>query len=125
MTHEKEPIFGGADHRDDPRTRCRGEDRRDLPQVRHLGCDLLQVQGPVRRHDGVGRTAAADAGGGEREAEAPPGGEPAGQRGAEGPSDKKLLMRSEEHTSELQSLMRSSYAVFCLKKQTNNKRIQL
>src|SRR3546814_4924877 len=27
-----------------------------------------------------------------------------------------LLQRSEEHTSELQSLMRSSYAVFCLKK---------
>src|SRR3546814_735675 len=29
--------------------------------------------------------------------------------------------RSEEHTSELQSLMRSSYAVFCLKKKNNNK----
>src|SRR3546814_2272340 len=28
------------------------------------------------------------------------------------------LMRSEEHTSELQSLMRISYAVFCLKKKT-------
>src|SRR3546814_9185599 len=28
--------------------------------------------------------------------------------------------RSEEHTSELQSLMRSSYAVFCLKKKKNN-----
>src|SRR3546814_3217652 len=28
--------------------------------------------------------------------------------------------RSEEHTSELQSLMRISYAVFCLKKQNNN-----
>src|SRR3546814_7700297 len=28
--------------------------------------------------------------------------------------------RSEEHTSELQSLMRISYAVFCLKKQTKN-----
>src|SRR3546814_5202891 len=28
----------------------------------------------------------------------------------------KHLMRSEEHTSELQSLMRISYAVFCLKK---------
>src|SRR3546814_1042085 len=28
-------------------------------------------------------------------------------------------MRSEEHTSELQSLMRISYAVFCLKKQRN------
>src|SRR3546814_3920473 len=31
--------------------------------------------------------------------------------------------RSEEHTSELQSLMRSSYAVFCLKKKTNIKQI--
>src|SRR3546814_4929982 len=30
-------------------------------------------------------------------------------------------MRSEEHTSELQSLMRISYAVFCLKKKTQNK----
>src|SRR3546814_3343898 len=30
----------------------------------------------------------------------------------------KLLSRSEEHTSELQSLMRSSYAVSCLKKKT-------
>src|SRR3546814_2609028 len=29
--------------------------------------------------------------------------------------------RSEEHTSELQSLMRISYAVFCLKKKTMNK----
>src|SRR3546814_4779182 len=28
--------------------------------------------------------------------------------------------RSEEHTSELQSLMRKSYAVFCLKKKTTN-----
>src|SRR3546814_1307855 len=30
-----------------------------------------------------------------------------------------LWSRSEEHTSELQSLMRISYAVFCLKKKTN------
>src|SRR3546814_5821359 len=29
--------------------------------------------------------------------------------------------RSEEHTSELQSLMRISYAVFCLKKKKNHK----
>src|SRR3546814_9522261 len=29
--------------------------------------------------------------------------------------------RSEEHTSELQSLMRTSYAVFCLKKKKQNK----
>src|SRR3546814_8666055 len=31
--------------------------------------------------------------------------------------------RSEEHTSELQSLMRTSYAVFCLKKKTHNSNI--
>src|SRR3546814_971853 len=30
--------------------------------------------------------------------------------------------RSEEHTSELQSLMRISYAVFCLKKKMNKRR---
>src|SRR3546814_9238165 len=30
-------------------------------------------------------------------------------------------VRSEEHTSELQSLMRISYAVFCLKKKKKNK----
>src|SRR3546814_1834180 len=33
-------------------------------------------------------------------------------------------MRSEEHTSELQSLMRLSYAVFCLKKKKTNKKQQ-
>src|SRR3546814_2625671 len=31
------------------------------------------------------------------------------------------MVRSEEHTSELQSLMRISYAVFCLKKKNYNK----
>src|SRR3546814_3587294 len=39
-----------------------------------------------------------------------------GKRGRE-----KRTQRSEEHTSELQSLMRNSYAVFCLKK---NKTLQ-
>src|SRR3546814_3792313 len=34
----------------------------------------------------------------------------------------KVDPRSEEHTSELQSLMRNSYAVFCLKKKNNNTR---
>src|SRR3546814_4266038 len=38
----------------------------------------------------------------------------------EGPLD-CLVNRSEEHTSELQSLMRNSYAVFCLKKKTTKK----
>src|SRR3546814_2707437 len=32
-----------------------------------------------------------------------------------------LEIRSEEHTSELQSLMRISYAVFCLKKKKNTR----
>src|SRR3546814_4356415 len=32
-------------------------------------------------------------------------------------------LRSEEHTSELQSLMRNSYAVFCLKKKTKDSHI--
>src|SRR3546814_7292220 len=31
-----------------------------------------------------------------------------------------INLRSEEHTSDLQSLMRNSYAVFCLKKKKNN-----
>src|SRR3546814_6400567 len=31
----------------------------------------------------------------------------------------RTVLRSEEHTSELQSLMRISYAVFCLKKKKN------
>src|SRR3546814_9437604 len=35
------------------------------------------------------------------------------------PVDAVAVIRSEEHTSELQSLMRISYAVFCLKKKTS------
>src|SRR3546814_7366433 len=35
---------------------------------------------------------------------------------------KEKLRRSEEHTSELQSLMRISYAVFCLKKKKQKSR---
>src|SRR3546814_4862379 len=37
---------------------------------------------------------------------------------------RRVPPRSEEHTSELQSLMRISYAVFCLKKTKINKRLQ-
>src|SRR3546814_8006397 len=36
------------------------------------------------------------------------------------PKSIAIRRRSEEHTSELQSLMRISYAVFCLKKKNNN-----
>src|SRR3546814_1333788 len=41
---------------------------------------------------------------------------PSGNRCTENPGYCPSLYRSEEHTSELQSLMRISYAVFCLKK---------
>src|SRR3546814_2634204 len=63
---------------------------------------------------------------------APPvcaGGTPAAESGGDGEEARPrgsaivdvIPTRSEEHTSELQSLMRLSYAVFCLKKK-NNKR---
>src|SRR3546814_2588285 len=39
--------------------------------------------------------------------------------------DESVVIRSEEHTSELQSLMRISYAVFCLKKKNNISIIKL
>src|SRR3546814_6256333 len=38
------------------------------------------------------------------------------QAGADGIAQQSAALRSEEHTSELQSLMRTSYAVFCLEK---------
>src|SRR3546814_6278960 len=38
------------------------------------------------------------------------------------PQKRALIGRSEEHTSELQSLMRISYAVFCLQKKKYTKR---
>src|SRR3546814_1992986 len=37
------------------------------------------------------------------------------------PDQKRAYHRSEEHTSEIQSLMRISYAVFCLKKKNTHK----
>src|SRR3546814_4411473 len=42
-----------------------------------------------------------------------------GQRGRSG--GRRRARRSEEHTSELQSLMRISYAVFCLKKKNTQR----
>src|SRR3546814_1005228 len=48
------------------------------------------------------------------------GGVGGGQGGAHGVEVGRVTAaRSEEHTSELQSLMRISYAVFCLKKKKN------
>src|SRR3546814_4704004 len=44
-------------------------------------------------------------------------------RAKAGPTAFRREARSEEHTSELQSLMRISYAVFCLKKKKQTKRM--
>src|SRR3546814_10745745 len=63
---------------------------------------------PGHGADGAGGPASRDGPGGPvagRRARAPPC-----------PARRALLCRSEEHTSELQSLMRISYAVFCLTK---------
>src|SRR3546814_4800580 len=60
---------------------------------RHLAPQLLEPGGRVARHR---------------------------RRGARPRAGQAARGRSEEHTSELQSLMRISYAVFCLKKKKTN-----
>src|SRR3546814_3399063 len=47
---------------------------------------------------------------------------PLGDRGVDPLEEVEELGRSEEHTSELQSLMRISYAVFCLKKKSHRQK---
>src|SRR3546814_2385324 len=76
-------------------------------------------EGDSDNHEAYGRktdqqhSRAHDRGGPKRSQADPAADDPFGQRRAD--------QRSEEHTSELQSLMRISYAVFCLKKKTTNK----
>src|SRR3546814_5827805 len=72
------------------------------PDVRTAGRRAAQRSGPRVLHLGAGERRAA------------------GRR-----TRLRAAARSEEHTSELQSLMRNSYAVFCLKKKkkTSNTRV--
>src|SRR3546814_6336660 len=87
------------------RRRTRGRD----PYARALP---LSVQGlAVDRHDGGGACQIWWRG----EGKSRPGGG-AQRQGYAGQFYRPVRARSEEHTSELQSLMRISYAVFCLKK---------
>src|SRR3546814_3479036 len=100
------------------------------------GSDAADAEG---RHGGTRRRrprAAVDRRrAGHRRGRAPHAGTAQGAHGARGDADPRgaaaerhgarlfrrargLRDRSEEHTSELQSLMRNSYAVFCLKKKT-------
>ena len=55
-----------------------------VPQARHIGTDILRVEGEVRRHERLGRKATEAAGGRKRQAEEAAGRSDAGQRDAEG-----------------------------------------
>src|SRR3546814_6525529 len=70
-----------------------------LVDAEHL--DVALGRGPALAH-------------GHRQARQVAGLDPLGQVGGVGTV--RAVLRSEEHTSELQSLMRNSYAAFCLKK---------
>src|SRR3546814_8009612 len=99
------------------------------------GCssDLLPVGHPlVRRRLGLFpdlHPRGHDRGAALRGGQAGAPGDPRGPRprrlraphGLAGRAGPRPGLRSEEHTSELQSLMRTSYAVFCLKKKTKKK----
>src|SRR3546814_6275979 len=76
----------------------------DAAHVGEVGAGIVDGGEHVVGVDGAGR--------GQREA---------GQQDPEAAQAASAMgVRSEEHTSELQSLMRISYAVFCLKKKKHN-----
>src|SRR3546814_9926374 len=91
---------------------------RDHPGDRARPLRPARFAAPAAEHPGGG---AGDAGAHHRQPlRRPQAGDaveglPEGPRAQGGPG---AARRSEEHTSELQSLMRISYAVFCLKKKT-------
>src|SRR3546814_5517563 len=72
---------------------------------------------PPRRLHGPARSAVARPDVDRARHEKPPG----RRHRARSVQERRRHHRSEEHTSELQSLMRISYAVFCLKKKKENK----
>src|SRR3546814_6179898 len=108
------PIYQGRARlrpRGRPRPRCHAR-----PGLSRLAL-LLRLPG-LPEAGGPGAAPAPAQGGGDRRravrrVPAPPGAVDLGDRAA---SSASQVLRSEEHTSELQSLMRISYAVFCLKK---------
>src|SRR3546814_4377235 len=96
-----------------PRTKASRSERRYVQfhqlarTLAHIGEQCRHLRQHARREELRRRTLA----GGERRIAA----------GFGGAHHAQPVPRSEEHTSELQSLMRISYAVFCLKKKTNTK----
>src|SRR3546814_583327 len=95
-----------------------GSEHQRFPDRHFAGCRVRLVLRGVRLTDGLaGRSLPAAVGGllGRHQLVLGDGGlRPLQQLLA--PTDRAVWRRSEEHTSELQSLMRTSYAVFCLKK---------
>src|SRR3546814_2519948 len=93
-------------------------------QVKKLEASGIETMAALARHDGPVRGVASATAeklvGQARLQHARKTGEPAFELRPAQPG-KGFDLRSEEHTSELQSLMRISYAVFCLKKKTTRK----
>src|SRR3546814_10263963 len=86
---------------------------RGHPQIPFVSSE---VETPRRRARLTGISTSLDANEKKTKASGRPPAEPFFQRNhLPGRADRLHLARSEEHTSELQSLMRISYAVFCLK----------
>src|SRR3546814_1362697 len=85
------------------------------PFMRLIGGQRVRVEELIRGHVACAEALAGQGNGGGAAGAALWSGE-AGEAAADFVAE--LLSRSEEHTSELQSLMRSSYAVFCLQKKT-------
>src|SRR3546814_4771667 len=104
-----------------------------LPTFARMTRKLRQLPSPAdRRHSGAGDLDEADfahqRGEGVDLVGSPGHFEnEAGDRRIDDPRAVNLgkAQRSEEHTSELQSLMRTSYAVFCLKKKNNKNDTQM
>src|SRR3546814_9266827 len=99
-------------------TLFRSSDQRDPglsgpgPQLRHLLAQRREHHEAGQCHQDVARDGEPAAGAVEQR-------QPVERHAPDLFAGLWLLGRSEEHTSELQSLMRISYAVFCLKKKNN------
>src|SRR3546814_10074986 len=116
----------------DGRVPVRGRNRGDRGHARagEGAIRLLGDHGRLVREFGAARVRVRRAGGGPTVRSRRPQADHAAVGGARIPPTSTMTpsvspaatMRSEEHTSELQSLMRISYAVFCLKKKTHNSR---
>src|SRR3546814_10310847 len=110
-----------AEARHDPLIEEQRLDRR-APPLQRFGeiAGRESVAERLRPHFGEGREAAQRLGGNDvdrAETARIVKGEPPSLLGLE----HEMVVRSEEHTSELQSLMRNSYAVLCLKHKTIRK----